>query len=226
MALNTPEQVTTPGSKLWNDAMYKKHPTPYSGLAGMVERFRVRSIIKMASITTSDHVLEVGCEAGNLLVSLPEAARFVGADISEAALEDAQQNLDQKGRTAELIACDATEDLPFDKGEFSVVICSEMLEHVPHPEKVIANLIKISGEKTRIILSVPNEEPKLQIKRWLTKIGFMQLFMPTIEEEQSEWHLHAFSMSSFHKLLAGKLEIHQVKLICGLHIVAQCSARR
>ena len=212
-------------SSQWNDEMFRLHPTPYTGLAGFVERMRIRVIRSFADIKLSDTVLEVGCEAGGLMAVLPECKRLVGVDISGMALIQAQGRLSSLKRNAEFVQCDATEALPFSKGEFSVIICSEMLEHVEDPAEVIANIVKISTPLTRIILSVPNEKIKIRLKRWLCKIGFMQAFMKKIEMGQSEWHVQVFSKPIFLELISKTLCLVKLDLVLGMHIIALCRPR-
>ena len=45
------------GSHGWNDAMYARHPTPYTGLAGLVEKLRVWKVQSVAQIRPDDRVL-------------------------------------------------------------------------------------------------------------------------------------------------------------------------
>ena len=156
------------------------------------------------------------------MVRLPDCNRLVGVDISDVALRDAESLFRASGRTAEFLNCDATEPLPFRKGEFSVIICAEMLEHVSEPGKVIENILRISEPETRIVLSVPNEAPKLRLKTLLSKIGVMRLIMPGIEAAQSEWHVQSFSRSSLIELISGVLSIVRLEVVAGLHIVALC----
>jgi SAM-dependent methyltransferase len=206
----------------WNDEMYRKHSTPYSGLAGIVVRQRARVIRSLADIKPNDSVLEVGCEAGNLLARFPKAKRLVGVDISGEALSDAKSLFESIKRPADFIQCDATQPLPFSKGEFSVIICPDVLEHASEPEKVIDAVIDVSTPSTRIVLSVPNEEPVLRLKRLLAKIGLLQKVMPGIESGISEWHLHSFSKKSLLDLLSAKLRVEALRMPLGLSIVALC----
>lgn len=185
----------------WNNRMYKKHPTPYNGIAGYIERSRVNTILQFAKIKSTDSVLEVGCEGGNLLINVPNANRIVGVDISQIALNDAAKLFESQGRFAEFYQCNALNPLPFRKGEFDVIICSEMLEHVTEPRKALENIYNIATNKTRIVISVPIEYPKVLIKRILSSIRLFKVFFPGIEENQSEWHLHAFSKSTLHKII-------------------------
>lgn len=190
----------------WNDAMYVEHPTPYvRGLSRRIELARVHSVLKLARIKPTDAVLEVGCEAGGLLALIPPARRVVGIDISLRALRDAQVRL--QGRTVELYQVDAERDLPFRRGEFDVVLCSEMLEHTNHPAAVLGHIRALCTPDTRVVISVPIEAPKIRVKSILRRLGLLRLVAGDVEEHQSEWHVHAFSSEMLNGLLDGAFEI-------------------
>lgn len=191
----------------WNNRMYHKHPTPYRGLAGFIESSRVKTVLKFAHIKPNDAVLEIGCEAGNLLIHCPEARRIVGVDISSAALQEACRLFDANKRTAEFFQLDAQMPLPFSKGEFDVIICSEVLEHVRDPINVLRNIYNISSPDVRIIISIPTEAPKIFVKKVLSRFGVFNIFFPGIEKDQSEWHIHAFSKK---KLIALSKDLFQI----------------
>ncbi len=205
----------------WNDRMFEEHPTPYFGLAGIVERARISAIRRLADITPADAVLEIGCEAGNLLLALPEAGRTVGFDISRKALEAAGKAFDEAGREATFVWGNGEEPLPFKPGEFSVIICSEMLEHVEEPRAVLEQIYKIATPATRIVLTVPYERPKLVIKKMLTATGLFRLLLPGIEEGLSEWHLQEFSKERLLEEMEGLFKPLSAKTLLGLHVIAQ-----
>ena len=205
----------------WNDRMFEKHPTPYYGLAGFVERRRLNAINRLAAIKTGDTVLEIGCEAGNLLLALPAAARLVGFDISHKALQAARSALKGVGKSVEFVQGNAEEPLPFEEGEFSVIICSEMLEHVHNPRRVLEQIYRIATPATRIILTVPYERPKLIIKKLLTSTGLFKLILPGIEDGLSEWHLQEFSKEKLLSEIEGLFTPLYAKTLMGLHVVAK-----
>ena len=191
-----------PERAAWNDAMYEKHPTPYGGISGRIEQARLRAVLGLARITARDAVLELGCEAGNLLVRAPRARRLVGADISARALADARLRFAARGREVELLQLDAEQPLPWERGTFEVVLCSEMLEHVDHPERVIGSIAALCTPDTRVVISVPIEGPKVAIKAVLARLGLLDRFFAGIERGQSEWHVHAFSPAMLRGLVA------------------------
>ena len=203
----------------WNDRMYQDHPTPYKGVAGIIEKARLRAVLDFANCQINDAVLEVGCEGGNLLNSLPSVRRIVGVDISLRALEDAQLQLQKQGRDSQLYQLDAQLPLPFARNEFNVIICSEMLEHVENPRAVLENIHAIANKNTSIVVSVPLENAKLFVKQILRHIGLFKLIFPGIEEGQSEGHLHAFSEKILLDLTSGLFKPKLSKRIWGIHYV-------
>lgn len=204
----------------WNDRMYLKHPTPCSGITGVIGRSRLRTILNFAQIKSDDAVLEIGCESGNLLVKVPNARRIVGADISEIALENAVRLFENRGRFAEFLQLDAEQPLPFSRGEFDVIICSETLEHVQNPRAVLENIHRISTADTRIVISIPIEAPKVFIKKLLSTTGLLKVLFGSIEAGQSEWHLHVFSKKKLHDMTFGLFEVKRHKTLWPAHYVA------
>jgi len=206
---------------LWNDDMYHKHPTPYGGtIAGLISAARVRTIVRLARIQPGDAVLEIGCEAGHVLVSLPPCKRLVGADISADALADAQALAHEKRREIECVQLDAEEALSFERGAFDVVILSEILEHVRSPRTVLERVRAICTPQTRVVITVPIERPKLAIKRALSSVGLLALLFPGIEKEQSEWHLQIFSKALIRDVTAGLFRIDSLQVVWGCHYAA------
>jgi 2-polyprenyl-3-methyl-5-hydroxy-6-metoxy-1,4-benzoquinol methylase len=211
----------------WNDRMYRAHPTPYKrGIAGAIQRARVRTVLKLARAGPGDRVLEIGCEAGHLLGSLPTVRRIVGVDISTSALDDAERFLEARLEPIELHELDAQQPLPFARGEFDLIICSEMLEHVRQPRSVLENIRALAGGHTRIVVTVPIEKPKVWSKRFLQRVGLLDVLFQGIETGQSEWHLQVFSERLLRELTADLFERVALRNVWGCHWVAQLRVPR
>lgn len=209
------------GSSKWNDQMYEKHPTPYHGLAGIIEKLRVKKVISFAKPKKSDSILELGCESGSLLMSFPNIRKMVGLDISNKALEEAKYKTLKLNKNINYVYGDFMKKLQFKKGEFSIIICSEALEHVLNPEKAIRNIYEICNSKTRVIITVPDEAFKISIKNLLNEMGLLKILLPGIEKNQSEWHLHAFSKEQIIKIFSKYFKIAKLGSVLGLHIVIE-----
>ncbi len=109
------------------------------------ERYR-REIEKYASEKTV--VLDIGCGTG-LLLSRISAKRRVGIDLSPRLLGQLRKS------GLNLIRADA-ESLPFKEGSFGLVYSVNLLEHVPHPEKVVLEGLRVLQKGGRLVLITPN----------------------------------------------------------------------
>lgn len=91
-------------------------------------------------------ILDVGCGAGFLSNQLAKEGFDVTAvDLSLDCLQIARGRDETK--TVKYMVGDAYH-LPFDPGSFDVVTCTDLLEHVSHPQKVvqeISRVLKMNG---------------------------------------------------------------------------------
>jgi len=51
--------------------------------------------------------------------------------------------------------CDITASLPFKDGEFDTIILSDVLEHIPQPERLMADMARMLSANGKLILNVP-----------------------------------------------------------------------
>jgi SAM-dependent methyltransferase len=80
--------------------------------------------------------------------------RVVGVDLDDPKL--AAEWAVRGGRAnLELRTLDVTSGLPYADGEFDLVCATEVLEHVPGPESVVAEMARVAGR--HLLVSVPHE---------------------------------------------------------------------
>lgn len=92
-------------------------------------------------------VLEAGCGSASHL-TLPASRHVVGIDISAKQLER-NASLDQK------IQADLQSyDLP--RQAFDLIVCWEVLEHLPNPERAVKRLVDATADGGIVILALPN----------------------------------------------------------------------
>ena len=106
-------------------------------------------------------VLDVGCGGGILSESMAvRGAQVTGIDLSDKALKVAEIHLLESGNQVTYRKV-AVEALASEKpGQFDIVTCMEMLEHVPDPASIVracAALVKPGGE---VFFSTLNRNPK------------------------------------------------------------------
>lgn len=201
----------------WNDAMYVAHPTPYQNpVAGMIERRRIYWFKKLCDIKMKDALIEIGCEQGMLLDALPDCKKKVGFDISVVALKDAKRRL---GDRATFIQGDAEKKIKLPDKSFDVLVCSQTLEHVAHPEAIMENMKRLAKKNARIVISVPNEIFMLRVKTFLKNIGVINWLFPGIETKTSEWHLQVFTHEMVKELVAKDFEIVEHRRAFNVYLI-------
>lgn len=98
-------------------------------------------------------VLEIGCGNGAFARELVErGAVLVAADFSPSAVAQARAEVPA---TCEVMIADV-QDLPFPSGRFDLVVSLETLEHVPFPERGLAELVRVTRPGGRLIITTPN----------------------------------------------------------------------
>ena len=111
-----------------------------------------RSLDAMLPAAAPQAILEVGCGEGEILERLAARyphARLVGIDLPDDGL---RAEWTRRGLPAE--EGDATA-LRFADGEFDLVLAIEVLEHVPQPQRALAELARVCSNTA--VLSVPLE---------------------------------------------------------------------
>lgn len=94
--------------------------------------------------TASPRVVDVGCGGGILTEALHKVgARVTGIDLSELSLKVARQHAEASGLNIDYRYMNVETLAEEEAGTFDAVTCMEMLEHVPHPDQIIAACAKL-----------------------------------------------------------------------------------
>jgi SAM-dependent methyltransferase len=96
-------------------------------------------------------LLEIGSGLGHLVGQLDGMFATAAVDVNHWALV---QSKPVAPRTMLQVA--SAEDLPFTDGSFGVVVIKHVVEHLPHPEKAIAELGRVMAPGGALILATPN----------------------------------------------------------------------
>lgn len=135
-------------------------------------------------------VLDIGCGTGeNSRVIEAKGHRVSGIDISENAIAKYRAH-GFDGRTM-----DIEQGLGFPDASFDVLFCSEVIEHLAAPDRLVNEAFRVLVPGGKLILSTPNSA--FWVYRVLAALG------RTLSELQHPKHLHFFSRRSLNKLLTG-----------------------
>ena len=125
-------------------------------------RLRLDETVRFAADRAAERVLEVGCGDGVLLAAVLDALpapprRATGVDLARGRLARARARLDARGGGAagSSVLCGTADALPLRGSSFDLVICAEVLEHVPAPAASILELARVLAPGGRLLLSVP-----------------------------------------------------------------------
>jgi len=106
-------------------------------------------------------VLDVGCGGGILSESMAGLkANVTGIDLSDKALQVAKLHLLESGKQVAYRKIAVEAMAAEQPGQFDVVTCMEMLEHVPDPASVIAACAKLVKPDGWVFFSTLNRNPK------------------------------------------------------------------
>ena len=161
---------------------------------------------------------DVGCGNGALMIRLAELSRDVGTQLKFTGFDISKPFIDY-GRMAakykKLTNIDfeqlniEKEELP---GDFDVIICSEVLEHVKKPELMLEKLYLSLHSGGYLVLTTPNSKnlikyPFLFLKKGVSQRDSQEMskFLTKAEQKHKlaelEQHLYVFSQPELKELL-------------------------
>lgn len=129
---------------------YDKYGTK-NPIARWLMRNFLREVGALFGRAAPETVLEVGCGEGRLaahLCSVHRPQRFVATDLS---LDRIDANLPPPIETQTASAY----ELPFADDSFDTVVCCEVLEHLEHPARGLAELARVA--RAHVLISTPWE---------------------------------------------------------------------
>jgi ubiquinone/menaquinone biosynthesis C-methylase UbiE len=110
-------------------------------------------------------LLEIGSGLGHLVGQLEDSFETYGIDVNYWAVKQSKSVVNRSAlQTA------SAQELPYKGGSFNVVIIKHIVEHLPDPEKAIAEIGRVTEKGGTLILATPNLDSLLKPwkgKRWI-----------------------------------------------------------
>lgn len=140
--------------ELADDDVHEEFYASRNPFVSYMHNRRIAVICDLIEREAATRVLEVGCGDGFVLEALSEKtdAELTGIELSETRLARARR----RAPGARLVLGDARQ-LPFASDAFDLVICTEVLEHIPEPERAINEIRRVTRVGGIAVVTVPNE---------------------------------------------------------------------
>jgi SAM-dependent methyltransferase len=150
----------------------------------------LRELVDSLPSNPAAAILELGCgdgATGALALRQGKAGAYVGIELFGPMAAKAEAAL-----TAVHAGDVETMHLPYDPQTFDVLICSEVLEHLKDPERVLDRLIRLLRVGGRVYASSPN------VAHWKIVLGLLRgRFEYTDSGVMDRTHLRWFTPRSF-----------------------------
>jgi 2-polyprenyl-3-methyl-5-hydroxy-6-metoxy-1,4-benzoquinol methylase len=175
---------------------YDKYGTRNPLARAMMNGF-LKNLRDLVRATGAREVHEVGCGEGHLSVLLAkEGLKIRGSDFSKQVVAQAQHNA-QTVRLEIPFAATSIYDLSPPMAAAELIVCCEVLEHLPDPERALDILTTLA--RPHLIVSVPREPVWRLLNmgrgKYLGQLG------------NTPGHLNHWSRRSFLRFLRRRLEI-------------------
>jgi 2-polyprenyl-3-methyl-5-hydroxy-6-metoxy-1,4-benzoquinol methylase len=105
---------------------------------------RIQRLVAAAHLNGNERVLDIATGPGYIAEAFAGAAReAVGVDLTEAMLAIAKERTQQRGVSNVSFRAGDAQDLPFENGEFDVVVCRLALHHLQKPLHVLREMVRV-----------------------------------------------------------------------------------
>jgi len=126
-----------------------------------INPLRVDYIEQRTGTLAGKKVLDIGCGGGILSEAMAHKGAIVtGIDMGEMALKVAKMHLHESELKIDYQMITAEQFAQQNPGEFDIVTCLEMLEHVPDPASIVAAAASLLKPGGQLFFSTINRNPK------------------------------------------------------------------
>jgi 2-polyprenyl-6-hydroxyphenyl methylase / 3-demethylubiquinone-9 3-methyltransferase len=116
--------------------------------------------IQTGCLLNNQNMLDVGCGGGILTEALSQFGKVVGIDQAQKAIKVATEHAKTLTSPPRYEIATVEEFAAQYPGQFDVITCMELLEHVPSPYSVIASCATLLKPGGALFLSTLNRTPK------------------------------------------------------------------
>ncbi|HEY7562823.1 MAG TPA: HAD-IA family hydrolase [Gaiellaceae bacterium] len=180
-------------------ALTYESPSPYKRF---FYRSRFRAVLGALDPQAGEEILEIGCGSGSYTRSLAVAGvRITATDYAPSQLAQARRNAGELGAQV-VFRLENAQHLSFPDESFDKVLLSEVIEHVPEPERAVEEAARVLRPGGLLVVSTPSRFSPLNlaygVKRRVRRYGFNE-------------HLHELTPGSFRRLVGRHLDVESLE---------------
>jgi len=180
-------------------ALTYEHPEAYKRF---FYRARFKAVLGALDAQPGEEILDVGCGSGAYTRELVRlGAEVTATEIAPTPLALAKRNLGELAERVDFRLEDAQAlDLP--DGSFDKVLLTEVIEHVPKPDRAVAEAARVLKPGGVLVASTPSRFSPMNLaydlKRRVRRYGFNE-------------HLHELTPGAFRRLVAKHLAVERLE---------------
>lgn len=187
----------------------KEDSRPTAPQVGLVDlardgwyKAKTGELVAGVRVRASDTVIDVGCGEGGLIgfcAGQGAEVLFIDRDLERLSITE-EKIRKSPARAYRAIHSDCN-PIPLEDGVGDLVVCTEVLEHVPDPVQFLAELIRVAKPGARLFITVPDARAEQLVAATAPPYYF-----------QEPHHVRIFSADDFQNLIidAGlQIEIQQ-----------------
>ena len=124
---------------------FTRQANDYAAAPAIRDAEHLQKLVELVAPTANARVLEVATGPGHVAMAFaPHCREVVGIDLTEAPLKIAEKMRAERGiENVRFMKGDVESRLPFEVGEFDVVVCRFAVHHFAEPQNVIAEMARV-----------------------------------------------------------------------------------
>jgi ubiquinone/menaquinone biosynthesis C-methylase UbiE len=126
----------------------------YARMRQTTDERGLEALVGLSGAKPTDRSLDVACGPGFLTLAFARrCGEATGFDATDAFLDLARAEAAERGLANVRFEYGDAEQLPFADASFEVVSCRAAFHHFPRPERILAEMVRVTAPKGRILVA-------------------------------------------------------------------------